>query len=153
MTDILDNLKQHPFFEGFRLDHLEQICECASATSFEAGDYLVREGSEASHLFLIQSGSVSLETSAPTQNVETFQTLSDFDFVGVSWLCPPYRLIFDAVATTPVEAIVFDARCLRTHCESDHSLGYALMKLFVPALVERLTCARLKALDLYQVPA
>ncbi len=42
-----------------------------------------------------------------------------------------------------------DATCLRDKCEADHSLGYEVMKRFVPVLVNRLQTTRLQALDLY----
>ena len=37
-------------------------------------------------------------------------------------------------------------------CEADHDLGYALMKRFLPVLVQRLQATRLQILDVYGPP-
>ncbi|MGF6812946.1 hypothetical protein OKW30_008163 [Paraburkholderia sp. Clong3] len=38
---------------------------------------------------------------------------------------------------------------MRDKCESDHDLGYALMKRFLPIFVKRLDATRLQLLDVY----
>jgi CRP/FNR family cyclic AMP-dependent transcriptional regulator len=48
-----------------------------------------------------------------------------------------------------VRAIALDAKCLRDKCEVDHDLGYALLKRFLPVLVQRLQAMRLQLLDVY----
>ncbi len=151
MSGITDLLSVHPVLQGLAPAFLNHIAECAHQREIPAGTQILTEGDTASHFFLIRTGKVALQTSSPSTKVETFQTLGGSDFIGVSWLAPPYRLAFDAVAMTDVSAIMFDARCLRAKCENDHALGYALMQVFVPAIIERLKCARLKALDLYAV--
>lgn len=153
MTDTIDRIRTHQFFEGLEEAHIESLADCAHPTGFAAGTPLFREGEEARHFHLILSGSVALQTAAPDRAPATFQTLDSGDFVGVSWLVPPFRWGFDACAMSEVETIAFDAACLRGKCELDHGLGYALLMRFVPALVERLTSARLQALDLYGAPA
>ena len=42
-----------------------------------------------------------------------------------------------------------DAACLRKKCESDHDLGYDLMKRFMPVLIQRLQAIRMQILDVY----
>ncbi len=71
------------------------------------------------------------------------------EFVGASWLIPPYRWTFDARAVELTRAIGIDAACLRGKCEADHDLGYEMMKRFLPALVKRLHATRLQILDVY----
>ena len=81
-----------------------------------------------------------------------FLTLGDGEIVGLSWLAPPYRWTFDARAMARTHAIGIDARCLRAKCESDHHLGYQLMKRFLSVLVARLHATRLQTLDVYRKP-
>lgn len=71
------------------------------------------------------------------------------DFVGASWLIPPYRWAFDARAVELTRATSIDAACLRGKCEADHDLGYEMMKRFLPPLVKRLHATRLQLLDVY----
>ena len=71
----------------------------------------------------------------------------------MSWLIPPYRWTYDARALERVRAIAIDAACLRRKCEEDHDLGYAMMKRFVPALVQQLQATQMQILDVYGTPA
>jgi hypothetical protein len=45
--------------------------------------------------------------------------------------------------------VLFDGTCLRDKAESDHDLGYELMKRFAARMVERLQATRLQLLDVY----
>ena len=70
------------------------------------------------------------------------QTLGKNDIVGWSWLVPPHEWHFDAVAKTPVKAIVLDGKYLRAKCEEDPELGYELLKRLTAHVIERLTALR-----------
>jgi len=146
-------IAQHPLLKGLPASYLATIAECGADATFPKGAALYREGQEQRCFYLIRDGSVALQTAAPDRDPSTFMTLHSGDFVGVSWLAPPFRCSFDAIATSFVRAAAFDASCLRGKCDADPALGYALMQRFIPALIERMTCARLQALDLYGVTA
>ncbi|MFC3119751.1 cyclic nucleotide-binding domain-containing protein [Jhaorihella thermophila] len=127
----------------------ELIGGCARNVVFAEGDHLFRQGEEADALYLLRSGQVALEITAPGRGTMTFLTLGPGDVVGVSWLVPPYRWSYDARVVEPTRAIAMDAHCLRRKCEDDPALGYELMKRFVPVLSQRLQAARLQMLDVY----
>ncbi len=149
MSPIVDLIRAHPILDGLPDQYLKTIAECAAEATFDAGAKIYNEGDDARCFYLIRNGTIALQTSSPDRNPATFLTLHRNDFVGVSWLAPPFRCSFDALAASDVEALAFDAYCLREKCESDPGLGYALMQRFIPALIERMKCARLQALDLY----
>ena len=149
MTPVIEVMRDHPFLAELDAGQLNSLADCAHETAFASGAPLFNEGEEARFFHLIRTGTVALQTAAPHRTPATFRTLHEGDFVGVSWLVPPYRWMFDARALTDVAAIAFDAACMRGKCEADHDLGYALMLRFVPALIQRMTSARLQALDLY----
>ncbi|WP_119419740.1 Crp/Fnr family transcriptional regulator [Desertibaculum subflavum] len=146
-------LREHPFFAGLEEDFCQLVCGCARNVRFDAGQHLFREGEPASEFFLIRQGRVALEIRAPGRGAITFQTVGEGEIVGVSWLIPPYRWTYDAKALEVVRAIGINATCLRDKSESDHDLGYELMKRFVPVLVQRLQATRLQILDVYGSPA
>jgi len=77
-------------------------------------------------------------------------TLGEGDVLGWSWLIPPYRWHFDALAVEPVRAFALDGKCLRAKCEDDHDLGYALMKQVAQITTHRLHATRLHMLDIYE---
>jgi CRP/FNR family cyclic AMP-dependent transcriptional regulator len=150
MTENLDEiLKEHAFLDGLDAAACSLVHGCARHVSFEGGSYLFHEGGPADELYLLREGRVALEVEVPGRGTLTFQTLGADEVVGVSWLVPPYRWAYAAKALDLVRAIAIDARCLRDACESDHDFGYALMKRFVPVLIERLQATRFQVLDVY----
>lgn len=153
MTDLTTRLRAHGLLAGLEESLIQAVADCAHETRFTAGTKIYVEGDEQWYFYLIQGGSVALQTASPSRPPATFQTLHEGDFVGVSWLASPYRCRFDALALTEVEAIAFDAGCLRGKCDADPTLGYALFQRFIPSLLERMETARLQALDLYREPS
>ena len=142
-------LQEHPFFAGASAEEIKLIAGCARNHLFQAGEYLLREGGPADEFFLIRHGRVALEIAAPGRSPAVLETLGVGEFVGASWLIPPYRWALDARAVELTRATGIDAVCLRGKCEADHDLGYAMMKRFLPALVKRLHTTRLQVLDVY----
>ncbi len=142
-------LSEHPFFETFPQEHRQILAGCAKNRHFNAGQFLFHEGEPANDFFLIRQGKIALEILAPGEAPIVFETLEDGDFVGVSWLVPPYRRLFGARAVELTRAISMDGACLRGKCEADHDLGYEMMKRFLPILVGRLHATRLQILDAY----
>ncbi|MGO9595123.1 MAG: cyclic nucleotide-binding domain-containing protein [Steroidobacteraceae bacterium] len=142
-------LTEHPFFAGFSAEHSQLVAGCARNHRFNAGEYLFREGGPANEFFLIRHGRVALEIVSPGQTPIVFETLGEGQIVGASWLVPPYRWMSDARAVALTRAIGVDAACLRNKCETDHHLGYEMMKRFLPILVQRLDATRLQLLDVY----
>jgi CRP/FNR family cyclic AMP-dependent transcriptional regulator len=143
-------VREHPFFSGLKEEFCELISECAKNVRFEAGQYVFHEGQPADQFYLLRSGRVALQISAPERTF-TVQTVGEDEIVGASWLVPPYRWGFDAKALELTRAIAMDAACLRGKSEGDHDLGYELMKRFMPVLIQRLHATRLQILDVYGV--
>lgn len=138
----------HPFFKGLSADVCRMIAGCGKNVRFDPGQRIYRQGDPADTFYVIRIGRVALEVQAGGKPT-IFDTLSDNDILNASWLVPPYVCQSDARAVAVTRAISLDAVCLRGKCDADHNLGYELMKRFVPVVVERLTNARLQALDVY----
>jgi CRP-like cAMP-binding protein len=149
METIAGILGDVALFDGLEPAQLELIAGCGSNVGFEEGEYLFREGDHAETFFLIRHGAVALELFAPPRGSLTIETLEAGEVVGWSWLFAPYTWHFDARATSLVRATAFDGVCLRTKCEDDPSLGYALMSRFARVMIERLQMTRLRLLDVY----
>lgn len=142
-------LKKHPFLKDLAEKHVHQVVSCAKNVRFEQGDYLCREGQEATVFYLIREGRAALEIYSPEKGAIRIQTMEAGDVIGWSWLIAPYRWHFDVRAIEPVRAFEFDGKCLRGKCEEDHDLGYELMKRFAQLIEQRLQAARLQLLDIY----
>lgn len=153
MKSMTDLIREHSFVAGMSEEHSATVAGCAKNVLFEPGAYIIREGQSADEFHLIRDGHVALEIYAPRRGSHVLQTLGPNDILGASWIVPPYRWTSDARATDRVRAFAFDAKCLRDKCEADPALGYALMKRFVPMLVQRMSAARMQALDLFGASA
>ena len=149
MNELLEMLKDRPFFEGLSEAHMKLLAACAALRSFEPDAFLFREHEPAEAFYLVRSGTVALESRLPGRAARAFTTLGEGDILGWSWLIPPYRWHYDARAITPVHTVHFDAAALRGRMDHDPELGYALLKRFTGLIVERLQAARLQSLDIY----
>ena len=149
MQNLSRIISEHPFFRGLESYYLELIVSCASNVRFGANDYIFLEGHEANDFYLIREGSVALEIFAPNRKPIIIQTFNEGDVLGWSWLVPPYKWRFHARAITPVRAIALDGKCLRSKCETNHNLGYELLKRVVTVIGERLEATRFQILDVY----
>jgi CRP-like cAMP-binding protein len=149
MQTIDQLVAESPVFEGLTQEQLEFIAGCAQNTGFKAGERLFREGDPADTFYLVRKGRVSLSTHAPARGSVVIETLDPGEIVGWSWIFPPYVWHFDARAVDEVRVVSFDGACLRGKCESDHALGYELMRRFAGVMIDRLLHTRLRLLDLY----
>jgi CRP-like cAMP-binding protein len=116
-------VREHPFFCGMPAAYSDLVCGCAKNARFSAGQYLFHEGEPADWFYLLRSGRVALELTAPGRGRVTFQRVPQGEIVGVSWLIPPWRWTYDARAIEDTRAIAVNAACLRQKCDADHDLG------------------------------
>ena len=149
MRTLDEELGEVPALASLTPDHRATLAGCARNCGFEAGERIMREGEPADAFYVIRHGAVALETVVPQRGPVVVQTLHDGELLGWSWLVPPYRTAFDAHSLGSTRAIVFDGACLRGKCETDHELGYQLMRRFAAVLVDRLQASRLQLLDVY----
>jgi CRP/FNR family cyclic AMP-dependent transcriptional regulator len=144
-------LVESPFFKGMKKEHLELLVGCASNVRFDAGEFILREGTVANACYLIRQGKVSLEVVAPKRGPITIQTLSAGEVLGWSWLVRPYHWHFNARAVELTRAIALNGECLRRKSEDDCCLGYELLKRFTEIMVERLQAARFQLVNIYDM--
>lgn len=149
METLKPLLAEHPFLKGLAPKHLDLIVGCASNIRFDTGRFLFREGEESNQFYIIREGKVAVQVHAVSRGSITVETVGAGEVLGWSWLIPPYLWHFDAKAADPVRAIALDGKCLRGKCESDHDLGYELLKRFAHIIEQRLAAMRLQILDLY----
>lgn len=148
-TTLEPLLRGHRFFAGLAPEYLAQLTGCAANITFPGGTFLFREGEPADSFYLIRTGTVTLEISAPGRGPVTIQTLAEGDVAGFSWLLRPHHWEFDGRAVDRVLAIQMDGECLRGKCRRDPGLGYELMRRFSGLAVARLQATRLQLLDVY----
>ncbi|GAA0717229.1 cyclic nucleotide-binding domain-containing protein [Dactylosporangium roseum] len=153
MTTTYDLLVTHPFLAGLPLGHLDSLARWAHPASFRAGARIFEENGRAERYWLVRDGSVSLDTRIPGRGDVIVETLGPGTVLGWSWMFPPYRWHFGAVATEPVLGIAIDGAGTRALCEAHPDFGYELTKRFMAVVVDRMQATRIRLLDLYRAPA
>lgn len=143
------NLVDHPFFENLDPALLKIFTAHTTRVSYDSEQKVYREGDEANQFLLIQQGKVAVELYSAARGALVIQTVGAGEILGWSWLFPPYRRRFDARAIQKTTAFALDGKYLREKAETDHRLGYELLKRFSKIVVERLQATRLQLLDVY----
>ncbi|MER6812684.1 Crp/Fnr family transcriptional regulator [Spirillospora sp. NPDC000708] len=139
-------LAREPFLSGMRGADLGRLATAARLTGFPAGRRLATEPEPAERFWIIRDGTIDLDSRLPGGGSVAVDTLGPGAVVGWSWMFPPYRWRFGAVASTPVEAVEFDGRLVRVLCAVDPSLGYELTRRFAEVMADRLQTARTRLL-------
>jgi CRP/FNR family transcriptional regulator, cyclic AMP receptor protein len=145
-------LADFPLLSGMSPAHVDLLAATARDVSFTSGDRLFEEGQPANGCWLMLHGCVALDVAVPGRGQVVLQTLGPGDVLGWSWLVPPYRWHFGAVAVAPTSAIALDTDQLRALAERDPSFGYPLAIRLLGVLLDRLQTTRARLLDLYRSP-
>jgi CRP/FNR family transcriptional regulator, cyclic AMP receptor protein len=137
-------LSAHPFLHGMSANQLGVLAEAARDVKIPARHRLFEDGGNATRFWLIQSGHVSLDLHIPGEGPVVIETIGMGELLGWSWLFPPYKWAFGAVAATAVEAFEFDAPAVRALCAADPELGYELNQRITQVLAKRLQATRIR---------
>jgi CRP/FNR family transcriptional regulator, cyclic AMP receptor protein len=137
-------LSAHPFLRGMSDKQLAMLAEAACDVTVPARHRLFEDGGSAARFWLIQSGHVWLDLHVPGEGPVVIETIGMGEMLGWSWLFPPYRWAFGAVAATAVEAFEFDAAVVRELCAADPGLGYEFSQRITQVLAKRLQATRIR---------
>jgi CRP/FNR family cyclic AMP-dependent transcriptional regulator len=146
-------ISAHPFFAALTDAQLAALSEDAITETFTAGQRLFNEGGIADRFWLIEQGNIALDMRIPGRGDQIVETLGPGTVLGWSWLHPPYRWHFGAMARVATTTVAFDAASVRRRCDADPAFGYAALRSFTPVITERLQATRLRLLDLYAAPS
>jgi CRP/FNR family transcriptional regulator, cyclic AMP receptor protein len=150
---VAARISAHSFFAALTDEQRAALAEDGAGVMFTVGERLFGEGGIADRFWLIEDGSIALDMRVPGRGDQIVETLGSGTVLGWSWLHPPYRWHFGAVARAATTAIEFEAPSVRRRCDADPAFGYAALRLFTPLITERLQATRLRLLDLYATAA
>lgn len=148
-TTIRAMLGAAAVFGGLPSDVLDEVARCGALGHFAAGADVFRSGGPANIFYVVRQGRISIQVAAPGAGAAVVRSCGPGDAVGWSWLFPPFRWHFDAVAQEPTRVISLNGRCLREKCASRPGLGYPLMSRFAQLVITDLESTRLQLLDVY----
>lgn len=142
MESTYEVLATAPFFAGLTDWQIEWLSRCAHRTMFHPGIRIFREGDPADRFWLLIKGRVDLDTCLPGRGDVVVATLGPGAVLGWSWLFPPYRWHFGAVAVEMTHALELDGPAVRELCQRDPVLGYEVTRRLMRIVVDRLQATR-----------
>jgi CRP-like cAMP-binding protein len=152
MITTYDLLTAHPFLNGLSAHWTELLSHQGTRNFRHAGHRLFNAGHPARNFWLIRAGAVAIDTPVPGQGDVVVDTLGSGDVVGWSWMFPPRRWNFGAVALEDTLTIEFDAAGVLRLCGNNPELGYDLSQRFMSVMLNRLQATRKRLLDVYANP-
>ncbi|MFD4789122.1 cyclic nucleotide-binding domain-containing protein [Streptomyces sp. NPDC058459] len=129
----------------------ERLMELAREVSFPEDTRVFGAGGVADRFWVIRSGAVSLDQQVTSRQFVTVATLGAGDLLGWSWLFPPYKWDFGAVAFSNVRAYEFEGPAVLALCVEDPLLGLSLVRTVAEVLAHRLEATRGKLMDQYAI--
>jgi CRP-like cAMP-binding protein len=137
-----DLLAAQPLLAGLTERQLEQLALLSSRSMFHAGNRIFAQGTPAEQFWLITDGQVQLDSEVPGYRNIVLEDLGRGSVLGWSWLFPPYRWHFGAVAVATTHTLTFNGALVRALCQRDPGLGYELSTRFLQVMGQRLQSAR-----------
>ncbi len=147
-----DTLAGMPLVGKLTEEQRAKVADLAREVTFAARERIFDEGQPASGCWLIRSGWIALDTIVPGRGPIVVQSLGAGDVLGWSWLVPPHRWHFGAVAAEQVTAVELNTERLKMLADADPALGYPLTLGLFEAVLQRLQSTRGRLLDLYGSP-
>ena len=143
-------LKNNPWFERLREEHLRMLVSISSPVQWPAGTTIFREGDRHPNLYLITEGRVAIDISIPSRGRVTILTLGENEVFGWSAVVPVVSIKTATARTVrDTQAVSFDAQALQELCETDHELGCLVYRRLVNIIAGRLSATRLQLIDMY----
>ncbi|MGY6022657.1 cyclic nucleotide-binding domain-containing protein [Streptomyces spinosirectus] len=126
-----------------------RLMSMAHSVRYPPDTRVFAEGGRADHFWIVESGTVALDTRVPGRRPVVIDTVEPGALLGCSWLYRPYRWRFGARTLGPVRAHQFDAEAVRRMCQDDPEIGRWIALWVGEAVNRRLNAARTRLLDLY----
>jgi CRP/FNR family transcriptional regulator, cyclic AMP receptor protein len=142
LATAYDALRAQPLLDGLSDWQLERLAAHGHRSMFHAGCRIFHEGDPAERLWLIVAGQVVVDTRIAEDGQAVVDTLGPGAMLGWSWLLPPHRWHFGAVAVETTQTIELDGSSVRELCHNDPLLGYQLALAVVRVVTDRLQATR-----------
>lgn len=135
-------------FAGLRPDEHERLAQAALVEKFPAGSTVFLEGDPPGDLYFLTEGRVTLCMRVPGRPDTCFLSLQPGELLGWSALLERRR-VATARVVQPSTLLRFPASDLLSICESDHDVGYAVMRRAFEVIADRLGTTRLQLIDMF----
>jgi CRP-like cAMP-binding protein len=146
---IPQRLREVGLFADLDDPALAELTGIAHVEDHPAGTTLFREGGRNANLGFVVDGHVALEMHVPRGGATRILTIGPGQLLAWSALLGDGTMTATAIVQENVRMVVFPADKLRQLCESNHDIGYRVMKQMAISVSRRLLATRLQLLDLF----
>lgn len=141
--EVVEILKRCEVFLGLTDDELEKIATLTSCQerSYEAGEFILREGEEASDLYVLVEGRVRLTmklTGGQGGKEEIVDRVTKGGVLGWSVLVAPHILTRSASCAVPCKVLSINGLELRQFLDKEPHIGYEVAKGLLDVIASRL---------------
>jgi CRP-like cAMP-binding protein len=140
-----------PLFTGLSSGELTTLAEMAEVVSFEPDEKLFAEGDVSRDVLIMLDGRVTLSMRVPGQPATSFLSLHAGELLGWSSLLARPR-VATAQAMKATRVLKLSASDVLELCETDHHVGYAIMRQAFEEMADRVHATRLQLLDMFGKP-
>jgi toluene monooxygenase system ferredoxin subunit len=144
----LDVILKSYVFENMSDEQLHKLDSISHEETFTTGQYVFREGDQATRLYIVETGKVELQmkitpsTSQRSTSQACVEVIADLATFGWSAIAKPYIYKGSVKAVDTCKLIVIDGIKLIELMESDHDMGYEIMKRSSEIISHRLMLTR-----------
>ncbi|WP_010585293.1 Crp/Fnr family transcriptional regulator [Schlesneria paludicola] len=146
---LFNTISDCDFLRGMPQALLERLVQIAQPCTYAPGTILFLEGRQHALFHVITAGHVRLDMLVPRRGKIPILTVGAGDVLAWSALIGNGTMTATAVALEPVQTIAFAGDQLKQLCETEHEIGYFVMRQLSSALSRRLVATRLQQLDLF----
>lgn len=137
MLTVRAHIDEFPLLAGLSRDHVDILTSAATQVGYAKGERLFFQDEPAIGCWLVLEGRVLIDSLALGSDNEPVTVVGPGEIAGWSWLVPPYRWHFGAVALTPVQALRLDTDYLRTVMAHDPEFALTLTEAMLEVAEQR----------------
>lgn len=143
-----DVIRELVLFAGLDRKEHERLAAIARVERHDAGAQLFVEGDPPGDLYVVLDGRVLLSVKVPGEPERSLMSLRAGELLGWTALLGRRR-VATATAVLDSEVLRLPRSDLLELCESDHDVGYAIMRQAFEEMADRLLATRLQLLDVF----
>ncbi len=138
----MEVLAENPFFRGLTREQSDLLIPLFTPFSVPGGSVIFGQGDEATHLYVIQRGSVTIQYKPYDGPMITLSHLEIGEIFGWSSVLGAPSYTSDAISITYVEALRLRGSDLLQLCADHPTAGYAILDKLAQGVSPRWTYAR-----------
>ena len=125
--DVMALLSQVDLFSNLHESHRSYLAKCTGTTRYQAGDVIIRQGDEGTHLSIIVSGRVEVRRERPGRDTLVLDELGPGQFFGEMALLDARPRTATVVALEDTECLELYKWLFRVELESHPEMAIAIL--------------------------